>query len=1112
MSRAAAAAAARSAAHAENMWLPVDIVGAAAVGEIERVCKWLRTGGHVDARTARGDTLLKAAASNGQIEMVQELLQRGASNINVQDCEGYNGLMNAAALGHLATVRLLIMNSANFDLRTDQGATALSLAAVKGQEPCVRELLKAHANAELRTQGDLTALYFAERQGHAAIAELLHQHMAASASPAAPSVAPSPADSLMPLPATIREAATRGEIKRVCKWLRNGHVDARCSGVPTGQPDTLLTAAPAHGQIEMLRELLRRNACVDLPGTSGITALMYASQGQIEMVRELLRRGACVDVQCNSGCTALMHAAWMREVATVRLLISHSANVDLQTHTGEPALMWAVRKAEEPCVRELLRAHANVELRNDEGRTALDIAEEKEKTQKKQKKQRGHAAIAELLRQHMAASASPAAPSVAPPPADSLMPLPTIIGGAAWLGEIERVCKWLRSGGHVDARGARGCTLLKAAASNGQIEMVQELLRRGASNINVRCVEGHTGLMNAALKGHLATVRLLIAHSANVDLQTVQGDTALILAVVYDQEPCVRELLQAHANVELRSGPRQCGAPARRQEGCTALEFAEKEEKGQKCHSAIAELLRQHMGASAPPAASEDGATAADAAHAVVELEGEAAFTASAAPLASSPEPEPLPEDVLEAAGTGDMKRVREWLRTGDVNARTVPDLGGDQDLCNYDVSLLDVAAALGKIKMARELLQLGADVNRKNGRGLTPLMCIMSQGKNRKRLLAMARFLLEHSASVDLQSKAGSTALMLAAGAGNEDSVRTLLDAGADTDLCDCDGDNALRFAEQEGHVSIVTLLKSPEQLEAEAAAEVAEAVKADALQAAQAAQADAMMAELLAEEEAAELAHAAQQASAKSKKAKKKQKKQQAEKQAGESSGASASVVAAPAAPTTSSAPAPPPTPPALAPPSPVARAEVSLRSAMAQGGLSSLEAALEAAPREAREGTVGIEAAARRDGLLEARRVAEEKAKREAAEEARKRAMEERARAEAATKQARAAAAKEAAATKRAAEERARSEAAAAAKAAAAADDDVPDEYVCPITAEIMSDPVCLSDGFTYERAAIAQWLESHNTSPRTGAKLETKMLFPCTSLRILIRKFVEETGRA
>ena len=73
-------------------------------------------------------------------------------------------------------------------------------------------------------------------------------------------------------------------------------------------------------------------------------------------------------------------------------------------------------------------------------------------------------------------------------------------------------------------------------------------------------------------------------------------------------------------------------------------------------------------------------------------------------------------------------------------------------------------------------------------------------------------------------------------------------------------------------------------------------------------------------------------------------------------------------------------------------------------------------------------------------------------------------------------------------------------------------MPDEYVCPITAEIMSDPVCLSDGFTYERAAIAQWLETHNTSPKTGAPLELKALFPNTSLRITIRKFVEESGRA
>ena len=75
-------------------------------------------------------------------------------------------------------------------------------------------------------------------------------------------------------------------------------------------------------------------------------------------------------------------------------------------------------------------------------------------------------------------------------------------------------------------------------------------------------------------------------------------------------------------------------------------------------------------------------------------------------------------------------------------------------------------------------------------------------------------------------------------------------------------------------------------------------------------------------------------------------------------------------------------------------------------------------------------------------------------------------------------------------------------------------VPDQYICSITSEIMTDPITTvrlalccrcalrplslklsglhssppltvakqADGFTYERSAIEQWLENHNTSPR------------------------------
>ena len=68
-------------------------------------------------------------------------------------------------------------------------------------------------------------------------------------------------------------------------------------------------------------------------------------------------------------------------------------------------------------------------------------------------------------------------------------------------------------------------------------------------------------------------------------------------------------------------------------------------------------------------------------------------------------------------------------------------------------------------------------------------------------------------------------------------------------------------------------------------------------------------------------------------------------------------------------------------------------------------------------------------------------------------------------------------------------------------------VPDDYICPITAEVMTDPVTTADGFTYERTAITEWLRTKDTSPFTGATLETKLLIPNLSLRSMIRSFVE-----
>lgn len=46
-----------------------------------------------------------------------------------------------------------------------------------------------------------------------------------------------------------------------------------------------------------------------------------------------------------------------------------------------------------------------------------------------------------------------------------------------------------------------------------------------------------------------------------------------------------------------------------------------------------------------------------------------------------------------------------------------------------------------------------------------------------------------------------------------------------------------------------------------------------------------------------------------------------------------------------------------------------------------------------------------------------------------------------------------------------------------------DDTYDKYLCPITGDIMSDPVIAPDGYTYERKAITEWLARSGVSPMT-----------------------------
>ncbi|KAG6491731.1 protein spotted leaf 11-like [Zingiber officinale] len=72
-------------------------------------------------------------------------------------------------------------------------------------------------------------------------------------------------------------------------------------------------------------------------------------------------------------------------------------------------------------------------------------------------------------------------------------------------------------------------------------------------------------------------------------------------------------------------------------------------------------------------------------------------------------------------------------------------------------------------------------------------------------------------------------------------------------------------------------------------------------------------------------------------------------------------------------------------------------------------------------------------------------------------------------------------------------------------------MPDDFRCPISLELMGDPVIVSTGQTYERECIEKWLEAgHNTCPKTQQKLSSTSLTPNYVLRSLIDQWCEANG--
>lgn len=341
-------------------------------GNLARFEQLLAAGADIEQR-AYAQTPLMFAAASGQVQMVRQLLSRGAETDTVS-AESYAlpALHRAAQEGHLAVVRALLAHGAGLEFVSNKGATALWEAVKHGQYAVVSELLARGADArgqQLQLSGMVKPLVIeAVQQKDTRILKALVQ-----------------------AGADIRQvyngwtplmyAAVSGQAEAVRYLLAQG-LSANDT-TPAGW--TPLMAAAAGGQTEILALLAGQGA--ETRGRPGWKALLQAvfsrlsvtPERKTETVRWLLARGARYD----AGVPVPDHpgySEWLVAVASNVTewgleLLKAGANPDQQSPDGWTALMWAARNNNLALTKALLaRSTRTLNSRNSAHLSALDLA------------------------------------------------------------------------------------------------------------------------------------------------------------------------------------------------------------------------------------------------------------------------------------------------------------------------------------------------------------------------------------------------------------------------------------------------------------------------------------------------------------------------------------------------------------------------------------------------------------------------------------------------------------------------------------------------------------------------------------------------------------------